>query len=293
MDTFRKTLIHLHHCRGIGWRSIKNLLTYDPNLTKIYQSSFTDLRPHLPISTTQLKNLMKDLHSSNIQSMLNKYSDYNIHIVTIFDDEYPNMLKQIYDPPWVIYAKGDLRLLSDQKCLSVVGARYPSSYGLRSIERVILPLIQSGWTVISGLAKGIDSKAHELALLHKGKTIAVIAGGFQYIYPKENAKLANMISKENLLLSEYPPFVRPERWQFPMRNRIISGLSFGTVIIEARESSGSLITADQALEQGREVFAIPGSIFAEHSIGTNKLIQQGAKLVMSSNDIEAEIISQI
>lgn len=153
---------------------------------------------------------------------------------------------------------------------------------------VLPPLIQNGWIVVSGLAKGIDAEAHRLCLRHHGETIAVIAGGLYYMYPPENESLFRQLATTQLIISEYPPFVRPQTWHFPMRNRIISGLSLGTLVVQAKERSGSLITAHFALQQGREVFAIPGDITTKEALGTNRLIQQGAKLILSSEDIEEE-----
>ncbi|MCH1623796.1 DNA-processing protein DprA [Fredinandcohnia quinoae] len=288
MEKLREKLIHLHHCRGIGWKSIYCLLKVDPILSSIYNYSSRFYEKILPISKTQLKLFLNDLHSESFQSMLKQYNMNNIQTITILDDHYPYRLKQIYDPPWVLYYLGNPAILNENKIISVVGSRTPTSYGYHSMEKVLTPLIRKKWVVSSGLAKGIDTRAHQLAIHNRGKTIAVIAGGLYHIYPPENRELAGVIKEHHLLISEYPPYMKPEKWQFPMRNRIISGLAAGTIVIEAKDRSGSLITADQAIQQGREVFAIPGSIFEESSIGTNKLIQSGAKLVLSSEDILAE-----
>ncbi|MFS0865118.1 DNA-processing protein DprA [Fredinandcohnia sp. 179-A 10B2 NHS] len=289
MDHTREKLIHLHHCRGIGWKSILRLLQLDPTLSTInkYPSNFFE--KYLSLSKYQVEIFLKDLHSVSIQSMLKKYSATNIKVITVFDEEYPIQLKQVFDPPWVIYATGNPQILHNEKLLSVVGSRIPSDKSFKSMEKLLVPLIKENWSIVSGLARGIDTMAHQLAISNGGKTVAVIAGGLNHVYPRENKELALNIQKNHILISEYPPNMRPEKWQFPMRNRIISGLSKGTLVIEAKEKSGSLITADQALQQGREVFAVPGSILEETSRGTNKLIQSGAKLVLSSEDILSEI----
>ncbi|MBD8068312.1 DNA-processing protein DprA [Bacillus sp. PS06] len=286
--TFKERLVQIHHC-NIGWKSILKLLQIDPNLSSIYHLTVSDVENLLQINTNNARKFINDLQSIKNQSMLNHYKAKKIDILTIFDETYPEPLKQIYDPPWVIYLSGDLSILNEQRKLSVVGTRNPSNYGYGSMEKVIVPLIQNNWTIVSGLAIGIDTRAHELAIAHKGKTIAVIAGGFQHIYPKSNKLLAHKISQDQLLLSEYPPHTEPKRWHFPMRNRIISGLSLGTLVIEAKSISGSLITANLALQQGREVFAVPGAINLPTSSGCNHLIQAGAKLVMTSEDISSEI----
>ena len=288
MKSVRERLVHLHHCRGIGWKSIFYLLKHDKTLLSIYDLTPKTIKKLLPIPEKQLNLFINDLHSIKIQSMLKKYNENNIHVMTIFDKQYPSLLKQIYDPPWVIYGKGNLKLLEEKKMISVVGTRKPSIYGLKSMNEILLPIIKNKWVIVSGLANGVDARAHQLAVSFNGKTIAVLPGGFNFIYPKNNQVLAEKIMKHHLLISEYPPDHRVEKWQFPLRNRLISGLSLGTIIIEAKERSGSLITADQALEQGREVFAVPGSIFEDTNRGTNRLIQQGAKLVLNSDDIFEE-----
>ncbi|MFC4320195.1 DNA-processing protein DprA [Litchfieldia salsa] len=286
---FKERLLQIHHC-NLGWKSVLRLLKFDPNLTSIYNLTIQEVEEILQINTNNARKFINDLQSLKNQSMLNHYKVKNIHILTVFEDAYPESLKQIFDPPWVIYLSGDLTLLKDPKKLSVVGTRNPSNYGYDCMKKVIVPLIQEDWTIVSGLAMGIDTRAHELAIWHKGRTIAVIAGGFDHIYPKSNKELARKISEQHLLISEYPPHTEPKRWQFPMRNRIISGLSVGTLVIEAKEVSGSLITANLALQQGREVFAIPGTINMNTSNGCNRLIQAGAKLVITSEDISSEII---
>jgi DNA processing protein len=287
-SSLRERLIHLHHCRGIGWKSIARLLQLDPSLSTIFEFPYDTLSANIPLTKEQSLLFFQDLHSISIQSMIKTYKEKNIHIVTIFDKEYPYLLKHIYEPPWVLYAKGNIELLSMPKKISIVGTRAPTMDGLKAVQTLVPPLVRENWIIISGLAVGIDAEAHRTAMRHKGRTIAVIAGGVEHIYPKANQSLANEIIKKHLIISEYPPHVKPQKWQFPMRNRIISGLSLGTVIIQASERSGSLITASMALEQGREVFAVPGSIFLEQSRGTNRLIQQGAKLVLCSNDIMDE-----
>ncbi|WP_449539996.1 DNA-processing protein DprA [Ferdinandcohnia sp. Marseille-Q9671] len=289
MDNFRENLIHLHHCRGIGWKSIFRILQHDPTLSSIYNIPSTYYEKILPLSKYQMNIFLKDLHSLTIQSMLKQYSNNNVGIITIFDNEYPRLLKQIYDPPWVLYTSGDNALLNSDKLLSVVGSRTPTATSKQSMTTLLVPLIRQDWVLVSGLARGIDTMAHQLAINYNGKTIAVIAGGLHHIYPQENRELATTITQNHILISEYPPNTRPEKWHFPMRNRIISGLTHGTLVVEAKEKSGSLITADQALNQGREVFAVPGSILEPSCVGTNKLIQTGAKLVLTSGDILSEI----
>jgi DNA processing protein len=283
----RNRLIQIHGCRGVNWILLKKFFEYDPSLKSVLLLSKEELRQKFGMIPEQAVNFRQDLQKMN--NIVNFYREIDIQVITIFDSIYPQLLKEIYDPPWVLYCKGKLPLLSHDKKISVIGSRDPSRNGLFSLEKIVLPLIQANWVVVSGLAVGIDGRAHTLSLENNGKTIAVLGSGFNYIYPFCHQKLASIISKNHLLISEFPPNSKPHKWNFPMRNRIISGLSKGTLIVEARARSGSLITADLALQQGREIFAVPGSILDDRSEGTHWLIQQGAKLTKCSNDVLNEI----
>ncbi len=283
-------IIHLHHCRGVGWQTMKKILLADPSLTTLYTQSFTQWQKILPIPVTKLQIFYHDLHHVNIQELIQQYKNNDIEIVTIVDDDYPNLLKQIYDPPWVLYLRGDRSLLTFEHSLGVVGSRQPSEYGVEALKRVLPPLIKKNYVIISGVATGIDAAAHRIAIACKGKTIGILGGGHYHMYPVSNIPLATNIIKYGLLISETPPSRRPEPWMFPVRNRIISGLSKGVFVVEAKARSGSLITANLALEQGREVFAIPGNITSELSDGSNFLIQEGAKMVLTAADIDVEIV---
>ena len=212
-------------------------------------------------------------------------------IVTLKDDDYPKRLRDIYDPPALLYVRGELRR-EDTLAIAIVGSRKTSPYGRWITERIGQDLVRHGVTVVSGMARGIDSVAHMGALQGGGRTIAVLGCGVDVIYPSESRNLFTRIIEHGAVLSEFPMGSPPEGGHFPRRNRIISGLSIGVVIVEAGSESGSLITANYALEQGREVFAIPGNVGAQGSRGTNQLIKEGAKLVESSEDILEEILPQ-
>lgn len=287
MDSFSLRLCHLLHCRGIGWKMVYHILKQDPELKELYSPTFPYQVQELPPSI--IHPLLEDLQSPILLNQIRHYQQNKIKIITYFDSEYPKLLKETYQPPWVLYAKGNISLLSKQTKLAVVGSRQATEYGKRAIDRLFPPLIEKGILIVSGLALGVDTLAHEAAIRLGGETIAVIAGGIYHIYPQTNQKLALNIMKNHLMISEYPPNTTPSRWQFPMRNRIISGISNGTFIIEAKRKSGSLITANFAVHEGREVFALPGNIFSQYSVGTNDLIQQGAKLVSSHEDILNEL----
>ncbi|WLD95140.1 DNA-processing protein DprA [Alkalihalobacillus sp. AL-G] len=284
-------LIYLSQSRGIGRKILSKMLAEDITLKSFFNRSSVELQQRFNLSPYVVQEIYDQEKQSKFQKKYHTYAQQDIQIITILDDEYPEVLREIYDPPFVLYIKGNLDVLQSEKRLSVVGTRDPSENGLKSLRKIVEPLVVQKWTIVSGLAYGIDIHAHKLALTSGGKTIAVLGSGFYHIYPAEHASIASIIGENHLLLSEYPPDTKPSKWQFPMRNRIISGLSRGTLIIEAREKSGSLITGDQALQQGREVFAVPGSIMEPRAGGTNRLIQQGAKLTTSVEDILEELMN--
>lgn len=224
----------------------------------------------------------------SLEAEMEKLDRFGIKVLTWHDPKYPVRLKEIYDYPPLLYIRGSL-LPEDEWCLAVVGTRRPTVYGRQVTEEIVTELARSKITIVSGLAKGIDAIGHRSALEVGGRSIAVFAGGLDTVYPAENASLARSIIKQGALLSEHHPGTRPRPENFPRRNRILSGLSLGVLVVEAGESSGALITAHLALEQNREVFAIPGSILSAVSRGTNHLIQEGAKLVRDYSDILEEL----
>lgn len=202
---------------------------------------------------------------------------------------YPSLLASIYDPPPRVYLRGAGLDLLDGVCVAVVGARSCSSYGAQIARRLARELAEAGVVVVSGLARGIDAEAHRGALEVGGPTIAVLGCGIDRDYPRSHADLARRITAVGLIVSEYPPGIEPSPWRFPARNRIVAGLSAATVVIEARERSGALITADFAMEEGREVFAVPGEITSALSAGTNALLRQGASPLLGVEDVLAEV----
>ena len=212
----------------------------------------------------------------------------DMKIISRSDDAYPKLLKNIYDPPERLYCKGELKDV-DSEAVAVVGSRRCSSYGFQMAESLAFDLARMGVTVISGMARGIDTAAHKGALKAGGRTIAVMGSGFDHIYPAGSEDLVRMISENGAVLTEYSPDIFPSKRTFPRRNRIISGMSRGVLVVEAARKSGAMITVNMALEQGREVFAVPGRADFYTSSGTNFLIQNGAKLVMSVEDILEEL----
>ncbi len=211
-----------------------------------------------------------------------------VEFICIFDEQFPAALKEIPDPPLLLFYRGNLSLLQNP-LIAVVGARKPSTYGIMACQYLTEQLSNAGFDIVSGLAYGIDGQAHRSALESGGGTIGVLGCGIDQIYPRSHGTLYKEVEARGLLLSEYPPGVKPAPGLFPERNRLISGLSLGVLVVEAAAKSGSLVTADCALEQGREVFAVPGSIFSEVSEGPHQLLKQGAKLVTSAADIIEEL----
>lgn len=241
-----------------------------------------DLKYSLPDETNKwIESMDWDLEIKRLQKQ-------KVKVITILDGAYPQRLKEIYLPPIVLFYRGNLSLIS-QRAVAIVGSRDHSKYAKDCIHELIPALVNDGIVVISGLARGVDTLAHEETLKVNGNAIAVIGSGLDVVYPSENLKLYDVIAKRGLILSEYPLQSRPLKFHFPYRNRIIAGLSHGVCVIEAKEKSGSLITANLALSENREVFAVPGSIFSIHSKGTNSLIEAGACLVSSGKTISKNL----
>lgn len=220
----------------------------------------------------------------DLSAELARIHDFGATILTEEDPAYPKLLREIHDPPTVLYVWGKLTD-KDHHAIGVVGSRKTTHYGLECARKLSYQIAYSGLTVVSGLARGIDTAAHTGALAAKGRTVAVIGGGFHHLYPPENRELAEKIASSGAVVSEFSMTVQPDRQTFPMRNRIISGWSFGTLVVEAGLNSGALISANMAIDQGRSVYAVPGPIDRPNSLGANRLIQQGAKLVMDASDI--------
>src|SRR5699024_4115044 len=274
--------------RGLSRTKLHYLRKVDPCLSSIFSMLPQEIQSFLHITPQKAVSIVYQLqHQEDIKKTVS-HDQLIANIVTIEDELYPEILRDIPDAPLVLYTIGNIRLLQDSLSLSVIGSRKPSNEAKPKLNHIITPLIKAGYVIISGLAYGVDSLAHERALAYNVKTIAVLGGGFRHIYPKANIPLCRQIAREGLILSEYAPNIRPKKHHFPERNRIISGLGRGTLVVEAMKRSGTLITVDQALEQGKDIFAIPGSPLVKQTIGCNQLIQDGAKLVINANDIHEE-----
>lgn len=270
----------------IGSRKIFSLLSSFNNLSSIYNADFLDLK-RAGLEESLIYDFLKWRSSFKIAPVLESLKEEGIDFCYFYENTYPQILKEIYNPPLVLYFKGCLNF-NDSLSLSVVGSRNNSPYGEKVVNKIIKASCEYNLIIISGLAIGIDSIAHTKTLEHKGKTIAVLGSGLdkRSIYPRCNACLMEKIIKnKGAVISEFPLGTSPLRQNFPQRNRIIAGLSRATLIIEAKKKSGSLITAYQALNEGREVMAVPGSIFSDLSEGTNDLIARGAKIINKESDV--------
>lgn len=287
----RERLLHLHYVLADHWKAMERLLYVDPELKVIYNFNQKQIENYTGISPEKSAELVHFLQNSNLLQYISYLERNQIFYVTIWDENYPQLLREIQDPPFVLYGKGEKNFLNKVNKLAVVGTREPSLYSRESMEFILHPLLEREWLIVSGFAKGVDTISHEVTVRKHRPTIAILGHGLSYMYPKENRRLYEKWEEYILLLTEYPPHYAPKKWYFPKRNRIISGISKGVLVVEAKSRSGSLITADLALEQNREVFALPGPIFIDSASGTNQLIQQGAKLVRNAEDIFEEIIN--
>jgi DNA processing protein len=277
---------------GLGPTRAKRLVEFFGAIDGVFQASLTELEAAgLPAAAAQALGTGKSLELAHDE--LAKAAAAGIRIVSLDDPEYPARLRQIYDPPLVLYVRGRVEPVSEPG-IAVIGTRHPTPYGLGMAERLACDLASRGLVILSGLARGVDSAAHRGAVTAKGKTVAVFGTGVDVVYPKENSRLADQIlTLGGALVSEFPlgTFAAPQN--FPIRNRIISGMSFAVLVVEAAEYSGTRITARCALEQGREVYAVPGNVTNKNSWGPNTLIKQGAHLVATWEDVWEELPADV
>ena len=283
--TNRECIIYLYEEIGLSRRKLTRLISLNHAvLAESISQQHPDILRILQVRECQdISKKMRQGFKVFVESLAHR----NCKTWTILDEDYPHIFRTIPDPPVVLYGLGQTDLIHHANRLSVIGSREPTIHTEKRMQHLLLPVIKD-FVIVSGMAKGTDGLAHQLALKGGGKTIAVIGSGFHYPYPYENQALFTELSHHHLILSEYPPDTKPARFHFPERNRLISALSFGTLIIEAKLKSGTMITADQALEQGRVVMVMPGDILNPNTAGCHALIQQGAKLVQNTQDIIEE-----
>ncbi len=266
---------------------LRKLLDYFGDIQRAWQANLGELAA-IGLERRAIVNLATTRQTLDLDAELSRIEKLGVNVFTWESADYPAPLRNISDPPFILYVSGEI-LPQDEWALAVVGTRSASVYGKEVTRMLVSGLAASGVTIVSGLAMGIDTQAHRSAIDAGGRTIAVLGSGVDVIYPRRNVKLAEAILDRGAVISEFPMGTKPEGGNFPRRNRIISGLSLGTLMVEGSERSGARITIDCALEQGREALAVPGNIFGRGSKGPNKLIQQGAKLITSIGDILEEL----
>lgn len=280
--------IWLTRIRNLGSIKISKLLEIYKEPKNIWKLKKEELIKIDGIGKKIVEEILKEEYRENLEKYKNYMDKHEIKLISIFDKKYPENLKNIYDPPQVLYVKGNENILNEFS-LAIIGCRQNSSYGEIVTKSIAKSLAKENIITVSGLAKGIDSIAQKEAIENNAKTIAILGNGLDMIYPKENTHLAQkIIENGGAIISEYVIGTKPEKMNFPARNRIISGMSNGVIVVEAKQKSGTMITVDFALEQGRQVFAVPGNITSINSKGTNELIKQGAKMVTCIQDIFEE-----
>jgi DNA processing protein len=282
-----KYWVAFNRIQGVGRVRFSQLQSYFGDLKAAWQASPSGLRA-AGIDAKTVAAIVDARPTVSPDAEIELLERHGVKALTCNDPLFPARLKEIYDVPPLLYVRGTL-CPDDEWAIAVVGTRGASIYGRQVTERLTADLVRNKITIVSGLARGIDTVAHRTALAAGGRTVAVLACGLDLVYPAENTKIAQAITHQGALVSEHPLGTRPKADHFPRRNRIMSGLSLGVVVTEADEGSGALITARLALEQNREVFAVPGSILSPASRGTNRLIQDGAKLVRNAQDVLEEL----
>lgn len=288
-----KNWISLNMTPGIGPRKATQLLERFGSADNVFHALRSELEG-LRLKAETIQSILKKEFHDKAEEELNNVKELGGDVLILDDGSYPNLLREIADPPITLYVRGNWQECFETPCIGVVGSRRCSTYGRNASEMLGRDLAEHGVCIVSGFARGIDSSAHKGAIEGKGKTIAVLGTGIDKIYPKENEKLLDeILDNGGAVVSQFPLGTPPLRENFPYRNRIISGLSYGILVVEASERSGSLITARLAMEQDREVLAIPGNITSKNSFGTNYLIKSGAKLVQQWQDVVSELPAEI
>lgn len=287
MDILERDIIIWLNAKGVSNKAIQQLKDYFIDLRELLSTKkkFTDYQG---INDKLFKKIPSNINKTDINEYLDRLKAQNIDTITILDDNYPERLRNIYDNPLVLYKKGNI-IEKDSLSIGIVGSRKTTAYGRWACEKFTKELVSLGVTIVSGIALGIDTIAHNVAIENGGRTVGIIGNGLDIVYPKSNEKLYEKISKNGAILTEFPLGTPPLAYNFPQRNRIISGISCGIIVVEAMEKSGSLITAHHGIEQGKDIFAIPGNINSIYSKGTNKLIKDGAIPLLDMEDILDEI----
>jgi len=285
--TTREAYIALNMMQGVGPVSVRALAAAVGSPEAVLAAGYDELCAVRGVGAEIVKQIVRQRDRLDVAQEVRRAAAAGARLVTPVDAEYPKRLQQIYDPPLALYVQGSL-LPGDAQCVAVVGSRRTSHYGVETAERLSAELARSGMTVISGLARGIDTAAHKGTLKAGGRTVAVLGGGLDCLFPPENAELAAQIAGQGAVITEYPFGRQPDKTTFPVRNRIVSGMSLGVIVVECDATSGAMITARQAMEQGRTVFAVPGRIDSSGSRGPHQLLRDGARLVEGVEDVLQE-----
>lgn len=283
----REALVALNLIPNVGPVRFRQLLNHFGDPPQILAARKEALLRVQGISDAVAESIATWESSIDLAAELRRIEEFGCHVVTWEDEDYPELLRQIYDPPILLYVKGALTR-ADKNSVALVGSRMTTAYGMNTARKLAFQLAQMGVTVVSGGARGIDTAAHQGALSGKGRTIAVLGTGISHVFPPENAALFEKISQQGALITQFPFNRPPDKQSFPIRNRIVAGMTLGTVVVEANLTSGALITANMAVEHGRQVFAVPGPIDSPRSKGCHDLIKKGAKLCESVEDIVTE-----
>jgi len=290
--TSKEAFLALNLMPRIGPIRVRALLEVFSSPEAVLGASTSDLRRVPGIGSEMASQLSNWEDHIDLEEEKRRMRDHGIVAITQDEEDYPPALREIHDPPFLLYCKGRITK-ADAAAVGVVGSRRMTHYGRDQAHRLSFQLARAGFTIVSGLARGIDTAAHEAAIAAGGRTIAVLGSGIGHLYPPENEALAERISEQGALLSEFPVLYVPDKQSFPLRNRIVAGMSQGLLVVEAPARSGSLITANQALEQGRSVFAVPGPVNRPNSEGCHRLIRQGATLICEARDVIEELESEI
>lgn len=288
-NSMDEKLLRLHYIHPLPWHKIQHLLTIINDLDELHAVSPDILAMHLNIKQQTAASIITLYAKLKATSLQDYYEKHQIYAIPYTSAHYPERLKQLFDPPAVLYAKGDMSILHAERTIAVIGSRVATSYSENALKLLLPPLVKQQFVIVSGLAKGADRLAHEATIRYGGKTIGVLGNGLFHSYPKENDELYRYMAEHQLVVTEYPPYMGVKKWHFPARNRIISGLSEALLVTEAKLKSGTLITTELALEQGKDVFVVPGNIFSEQSRGTNKLIKEGAIPIWDGHQMLAEL----
>ncbi|MHA6258696.1 DNA-processing protein DprA [Sporosarcina sp. CAU 1771] len=287
-----KRLLALHYLFPVPANRLNNLYEMDPNLESIHLYSVKKLAEILKIPYEKAMKIKANLIENHTTPYEELYEQHQIIPIPFTHTLYPKQLLTQVDPPAVLYSKGNINYLVEHYKVAIIGSRKATTYSKEAMSLIVPPLVENNLVIVSGLAKGADTMAHHAAIRYGGKTIAVLGHGLFHLYPKENHKLAKEIASNHLLITEYPPYVKPERWTFPMRNRIISGLSDAIVVTESTYKSGTMSTVEHALDHGKDVYAVPGPVTSELSTGPNRLIDEGAKPLWNGFQITESFVNR-